>query len=177
MPPLHLDLRLTKMSQCSGMHVAYSAAMLGGRIDRGAWARAVRELLVRFDPGPRGDGNKSAFARRVGVTTRTIERWIAETNDVRFENVRSIIDALGLTPLEASELLAGLGIHLGDPPAPQDPRTDPVIQEILNDPTLSDDDREELVRMQVERIEQDLARRRADFEILRRRLRQDPDAS
>jgi hypothetical protein len=62
-PYFKLDQRLTRMSQCSDTHVAYSPDMLFGRIDRGAWAREIDALIDRFD-----HGNKSAFARRIGRT-------------------------------------------------------------------------------------------------------------
>lgn len=159
-----LDLRVTRMSSCGGMHVAYSAAMPGGRIDRGAWARAVQRLILRFDPGPRGDGNKSAFARRIGMTTRTIERWIGQVHEVKIETVRSVIDALHLSPQESAELLAEIGFHLATRPQRPDPREDPVIRQILDDPRWSEEERTELVQSQLDRIEADALRRQDEYD-------------
>lgn len=166
MPNLTLDQRLTRMSQCRGMHVAYSVAMPAGRIDRDAWALAVQELTVRFDPGPRGDGNKSAFARRVGVTTKTMERWAKRETDVKIETVRALIDALKLNPQEGGELLARIGFHIGvvQPPVPVDPRQDRVVQLILDDRRLTEDERTALVRRELDRIRREQDARQADYE-------------
>lgn len=159
------------------MHVAYSAAMPGGRIDRGVWAREVQRLIVRFDPGPRGDGNKSAFARRIGFTTRTIERWISQSNEVKIETVRSVIDALHLNPQESAELLAEIGFHLAARPEFPMPREDPVILLILADPQWTDDQREELVQAQLDRIEADTVRRQEEYDRILRLRQGHRDAS
>lgn len=148
------------------MHVAYSAAMPGGRIDRSAWARVVQRLIVRFDPGPGGKGNKSAFARRIGMTTKTIERWISQSHEVKIETVRSVIDALHLNPQESAELLAEIGFHLGARPGYPDPREDPVIRQIMGNPRLTEDQRADLVKVQLDQIEADVKRRQAEYDRL-----------
>lgn len=178
MPPLTLGERFASMSQCRGTHVAYSPAMPVGRIDRDAWAREVQALVVRFDPGPRGDGNKSAFARRVGVTTRTMERWARRETDVKVETVRSVVDALQLTPHEVGELLARIGFHLGaiQPPAVVDPSEDPVIRMILDDPQWSENERTALVKRELDRIDRERLARIADYEWYLRQRREEPGA-
>jgi len=162
-----LDLRVTRMSSCGGMHVAYSAGMAGGRIDREAWAGVVQRLMVQFDPGPRGDGNKSAFARRLGRPTRTVERWINRQVDVKIETVYSVVDTLDLGPQGSAEVLAEIGIHVSAPIS-QDPRDDPIIREILADPRWTEAQRTQLVQAQLDRIEADRERRRAEYEQLQR---------
>jgi hypothetical protein len=165
-PPLALDQRLTRMSQNCRTHVAYSLAMLGGKIDRGAWAREVDALVVRFDPGPRGDGNRSAFARRIGMTRQTLTRWATRATDISPESARQVLDKLSLPQREQIELLTRVGYLIDGMPEPPDPRKDPVIAAIMADPTWTDDQRAELVQVQLDRIEADLARRRAEYEQL-----------
>ncbi|TWG21017.1 hypothetical protein FHX34_103546 [Actinoplanes teichomyceticus] len=152
------------MPQCRGTHVTYSLAMPMGPIDREAWAREVQQLIVRFDPGPKGTGNKSAFARRVKVTTRTIERWIAQENDVKVETVRALLTALNLSRQESVELLGRIGFHLGGSPVMPDPDSDPVIQRIKADPAWNDEQRKDLIEAQVERIKDDTRRRMEEYE-------------
>lgn len=157
------------MSQCSGMHVAYSPAMLAGRIDRDAWAREIDALIVRFDPGPRGEGNKSAFARRIGMTRKTLERWAARATDISPDSVRAVSEQLQLTQQEQIDLLTRVG-YLTDgmpvPPTYPDPREDVVIRRIMADQRLTEDQRAELVQVQIDLIEQDVKRRQAEYERL-----------
>jgi transcriptional regulator with XRE-family HTH domain len=166
MPPLTLDQRLTRMSQCRGMHVPYSAAMPAGRIDRDAWALAVQELIARFDPGPKGEGNKSAFARRVGVTTKTLERWAQRKTEVKIETVRSVVEALSLDPRESADLLTRIGFRFGviAPPVPVEPEQDPVVRMILDDPQWTEAERAALLKRELQRIKREQADRIADYE-------------
>src|SRR6185436_18520115 len=110
-PPLALDQRLTRMSRSRGTHVAYHLAMSGGRIDRDAWAREVDALAERFDPAPSGGSNKSAFARRIGRTRKTLERWAARSTDVSHDSVSAVLEALNLPPKESSEILQRVGAY------------------------------------------------------------------
>jgi hypothetical protein len=146
------------------MHVTYSSAMPMGPIDRSAWAQEVQQLIVRFDPGPRGEGNKSAFARRVKVTTRTIERWIGQKNDVKVETVRAVLEALDLGQQESMDLLGRIGWHFTGPIGSPDIDNDPVIQRIKADPKWTDDQRKHLIEVQVERIKDDMRRRLEEYE-------------
>lgn len=146
------------------MHVGYSLGMPGGRIDREAWAHELTDLIARFDPGPRGDGNKSAFSRRIGLTTRTIDRWLSCQVDVSSDSVRAVAEALCLPARERAELLAKIGFFITTMPAAPDPREDPIIREILDDPSWTEEERALLVARQLERIEADLRRRREEYE-------------
>jgi len=99
------------MSRSRGTHVAYHLAMSGGRIDRDAWAREVDALAERFDPAPSGGSNKSAFARRIGRTRKTLERWAARSTDVSHDSVSAVLEALNLPPKESSEILQRVGAY------------------------------------------------------------------
>lgn len=172
-PYFTLDERLTRMSHCRDTHVAYSPDMLGGRIDREAWAREIDALIVRFDPGPDGSGNKSAFARRIGLVRQTVIRWLRQETDISPESVRQVLDSLHLSRDEQAGLLTRVGYltAAGEFPAPpvvQDPRDDPVIVQILADKTLTEQQQVELVQIQLDRIEADLVRRREEYLRLRR---------
>lgn len=143
--------------------------MLAGRIDRDAWAREIDALVIRFDPGPRGEGNKSAFARRIGMTRRTLERWAARSTDISPDSVRAVAESLNLSQQEQIELLTRIGYLTGtmpDPPVYPDPREDPVIQHILADTRLTEAQRTELVKVQLQLIEEDVRRRRAEYDRL-----------
>jgi hypothetical protein len=145
--------------------------MLGGQIDRDAWAEEVDALVKRFDPGPRGEGNKSAFARRIGMTTKTLERWAARATDISPDSVRKILDGLQLSHDEQAELLTRVGYYvtgMPEPPAVPDPRDDPVVQRILADRSLTEEQRVELVQIQLDRIKADLDRRTDEYLRLRR---------
>jgi hypothetical protein len=169
-PHLTLDQRLTRMSQCRGMHVAYSPGMLAGRIDREAWAREIDTLMLRFDPGTQGEGNKSAFARRIGMTRQTLKRWAACETDISPESVGQVLDRLDLSPEEQTDLLTRIGYFaptatLARPTYP-DPGEDPVIQQIMANPRITEDQRAELVKVQLDLIEADVQRRQAEYDRL-----------
>lgn len=171
MQALHLEERLTRMSLGRGMHVGYSLGMPTGRIDREAWADEVATLIRRFDPGPRDPGNKSAFARRIGLTTRTVDRWIAHQVDVSLDSVRAVADALDIGQDEQVQLLSRIGYFTTPdraltPPTYPDPRDDAVIRRIMADQRLTEEQRAELVQVQIDLIEQDVKRRQAEYERL-----------
>lgn len=44
--------------------------------------------------------SQEAFARRLGVSTKTINRWIHGTTEPRFRELVLLYDALGTTPFE-----------------------------------------------------------------------------
>lgn len=159
-----LSQRLTRMSHCSDTRVAYSPDMLGGRIDRDAWSREIDTLIDRFD-----HGNKSAFARRIGLTRQTVMRWLAQETDTSLESVRQVLDQLRLSQEEQGELLTRVGYlpvggSMPAPPSYPDPRDDPVIKRIMADSQLTDDERAEMVQVQVDLIEADMKRRQAEYE-------------
>lgn len=151
----------TATSVNPGMRVRYSADMAGRQIDRNAWASVVHDAIQRLDRG-----NKSAFARRVGLTTRTIDRWLGAAVDVSENSVRQIAEHTGQNPID---LLVTVGYYrpnelAGAAPAAVDPRKDPVIQLILADPTWTEEEKIVLVQRELDRIERERQQRLADYE-------------
>jgi hypothetical protein len=162
-PPLTFQ---TGASGFTVMRVRYSAAMTGRAIDRSAWASVVRDLVRDLD-----GGNKSAFARRVGYTTKTIDRWLAGAVDVSEGAIRQVAERCKRNPVE---LLVTIGYYRPDElalsaserPTYPDPREDPVIQKIMADPRLTEDQRADLVQVQLDLIEADVKRRQAEYDRL-----------
>jgi hypothetical protein len=75
------------------------------KVDREAWAHEVARLIQE-----EAKGNKSAFARMVGVASvKTIDRWLARSVDVSEESVRMVARQLNL-PI--ADLLVKVGLLL-----------------------------------------------------------------
>jgi hypothetical protein len=174
---ISLGERVTRVSPKPVTRVRYSLAMPGGRIDREAWARELAELIGRFDPGARWPGNKSAFSRRIEFTTRTIDRWLAQQTDVEPDSVRAVGDRLGMSEQQQVEMLTRIGyftnaavipdgIRIEEPEVP-DPYKDRVVRRILDDPTLTEEQRAALVQLQLDRMDADFKRRLEEYERLR----------
>nr|MDT0660805.1 helix-turn-helix transcriptional regulator [Micromonospora sp. DSM 115978] len=75
----------------------------GREIDRQAWADLVKSLI-----GTRARGNQTAFAELVGVTPRTITRWLNQDVRVRYGSVQAVAAAMGVSDLE---LMVQLGYY------------------------------------------------------------------
>lgn len=179
---ISLEERVTRMSRKPVTRVGYHLAMPSGRIDRDAWAKEVETLIARFDPGPRGLGNKSAFSRRIGYTTRTIDRWLARETDVDPDSVRNVAERLELSENEQMDLLTRIGYLTAPgvvpvPPAIPNPYDDDVVKEILADESLTETQRKELVRIQLKRIEADLKARQEEYRRLRKMFSGQEEAS
>lgn len=145
--------------------------MASGGIDREAWAKIVKSLRLAETKG-----KTAPFARKIGVDSRTVDRWVRCEVDVKEENVRAVARALNRSPVE---LLVQVGLYRVDelaPPALPNPYEDPIIREIMADPRWTEEQRADLVRAQLERIEADFIRRRAEYEQLLR-LRPGREAS
>jgi len=76
------------------------------------------------------------------------------------QSIRSIADALQVD-MQVALLAAG---NLVTAPPPVDPREDPVIRAILNNGRLTEAEKSAFVKRELDRIEQDQARRLADYE-------------
>jgi hypothetical protein len=76
------------------MNVPYSLSVSERKVNREAWAHEIARLIQEED-----GGNKSAFARRVGIGIRSVDRWLARTVNVSEESVRDVCRALNLPPL------------------------------------------------------------------------------
>ncbi|HEX6968737.1 MAG TPA: helix-turn-helix transcriptional regulator [Micromonosporaceae bacterium] len=97
-------------------------------VDREAWARLVAELI-----DTEAGGNTTQFAKLVGVTYKTVRRWILQETTVSEESIRGVADALHINP---GELLVRVGLYQPDeltPPAAPAPSAadDPALAEIL----------------------------------------------
>lgn len=104
------------------------AALVAGRVDREEWAKVLLQLIAE-----ESGGNKSAFARLIGSTYRTVLRWLNEEVDVTEAKVREIAQALNISPV-------GLLIRVGyyqqaeldraGPPTPEEIAADPALRVI-----------------------------------------------
>jgi hypothetical protein len=140
--------------------VGYDPGMGPRRIDRNAWATVIGGLVTT-----RARGNKSAFARQVGYTTRTIDRWLAAEVDVSESSVRQVAERMGRNPIE---LLVTVGYYRPDevgivPPPPPVIQEDPVIQLIQADPQWTPEERAGLMKREAELIAADVERRRQNY--------------
>lgn len=135
----------------------------GGDINRNAWAQLIAGLIQSETKG-----KKAPFARLIGVDARTLDRWLKREVNVSEASVRDVAKAVGRAPMDVLVQVGYYEVADIAPPTPTDPRQDPIIREILADPRLTEDERVQLVQMQLDRIEQDLARRRAEYEWLRK---------
>lgn len=160
-PALTLTMRATTPLG-SGAHARYSAVVAAdGSVDRDAWAKLVGELMARETRG-----KKLPFARKIGVDATTVSRWLRQEVAVKEESVRAVAAALDL---RAIDLLVQVGVYKPAdlaPPVYPDPREDPVIQHILTDPRLTEQQRVDLVKVQLDLIQQDVDRRRAEYDRL-----------
>jgi hypothetical protein len=92
----------------------YDQLVDSGMVDRGAWARVVRELLDQeaapaTEGGkPRIHGAKTRFAAKVGVAVRTVDSWLRSEVDVKEASVKAVAEAFGLN---AINLLIRVGFY------------------------------------------------------------------
>jgi hypothetical protein len=160
-PALSLTLRPTTPLG-SGTHARYALVVAGdGSINRDAWAKLVGELIQRETKG-----KKLPFARLIGVDPRTVDRWLHCEVVVKEESVRDVARAFSL---QAIDLLVQVGYYKAtdlSPPTYPDPHEDPVIKRIMADQRLDENQRAELVQVQLDLIEADVLRRQAEYERL-----------
>lgn len=125
-PPIALVLRSARRPVRPDMGVRYAVGVTARKIDRGAWARQVARLIEQ-----ESNGNKSRFAAQVGVTYKTINRWLNSEGDVKEENVREVARTLGIKP---RDLLVLVGYYdedeLRPPPATQGIGDDEAVRMI-----------------------------------------------
>jgi len=166
-PALSFTLRSTTPLG-SGAHARYSLVVAeDGSVNRDAWAQLIDELIQRETKG-----KKLPFARLIGSDPRTVDRWLRREVDVKEESVRAVARSLGL---QAIDLLVQVGYYKAadltptttrplTEPAYPDPRDDKVIQRIMADPNLTEEQRYELVQVQIALIEADVQRRMAEYD-------------
>lgn len=88
------------------MRVRYAQGVAARNVDRQAWANTIAQLIAQETKG-----NKTRFATLVGVSYKTVLRWLACESDVSEESVRQVARALGVTPVE---LLVRVGFYAAD---------------------------------------------------------------
>jgi transcriptional regulator with XRE-family HTH domain len=98
----------TRTSRYGDTHVVYPQGVSEPKVDREAWATVVARLI-----NEEAAGNKSAFARLIGVASvKTVDRWLARSVNVSEESVRQVARALRL-PVTDLLVLVGL-LHPDD---------------------------------------------------------------
>ncbi len=107
-------------------NVRYAGDMSARRINREAWAAEVQQLITEETAG-----NRSRFAVLVGMSYKTVGRWLDCSVDVSEDSVRQVARALGINALD---LLIRVGYYQ---PSDIQPAAPPVAAEVADDPALS----------------------------------------
>ena len=125
-PPITVRFRGPRILR-TDTHVRYGGEVAKRSVDREAWANVVAHLINQET-----SGNKSRFASLVGVTYKTVLRWINQQTDVSEESVVQVARAVGVKPME---LLVRVGFYdPADLTAAEQPPTvdnDPALDAIL----------------------------------------------
>lgn len=96
--------------------VRYGVCM-SGVVDRAEWAKFVDELL---DEDPKR--KKAPLSRRLGISERTLDRWLGKLNDVSEASVRQVAERTGRN---AMDLLIRVGVYRREEmPPPEVPTED-----------------------------------------------------
>lgn len=135
------------------MNVVYGVPVAAtAEVDRTAWA-ALIVALIDAEAG----GNQTRFAAKVGVTPRTITRWLEGQVAVRPQSVTEVARALGRSPVE---LLVRIGYLTSQEVAPAGTQPlDPLMQRWLAyiaDPDVPEESKEQfrqMLRLWVDQIE------------------------
>lgn len=101
-PPLTVRFRGPRLPRAD-THVRYGVGVGERTVDRDAWAQLVAQLINQ-----EAAGNNSAFAKLVGVTYKTVRRWLTKETDVSEESIRQVARALHIRP---AELLVRVGLY------------------------------------------------------------------
>lgn len=122
-------------------------------IDRTAWAALISALI-----SSEAAGNQTRFATKVGVTPRTVSRWLESEVAVRPQSVTEVARALGRSPVE---LLVRVGYLSPNEAAEQGPGPlDPLVirwLKVLADPNVPEETKHRLrerMRMDLEWLEE-----------------------
>ncbi|MGJ3223794.1 helix-turn-helix domain-containing protein [Micromonospora aurantiaca (nom. illeg.)] len=134
-------------------------------IDRHAWAQAVGQLVRT-----KARGNQTQFAALVGVTARTVYRWMNREAAVSEESVRAVARAVDINPME---LLVRIGYYTPDeaqaaemgfpaPVADEPPPDDEESIRMIRESDLPDDVKSDLIS-EIRRLQQQHVDERASF--------------
>lgn len=102
--------------------------------NRDAWAAAVAELMTEHTRG-----KKEPFARRLGINSRTVTRWLEREVDASEESVRLVARTFGVPPVD---LLLRVGyyeqadLHMSHRPGPEEVAGDPALK-VIEESALS----------------------------------------
>lgn len=125
------------------MYVRYPHDVSERKIDRDAWARIVAELIT-----DECAGNKSEFARLVGVGHKTVTRWLLGQVNVSEEKVRDVAHAFDRP---TREILVTIGYYSADELPGRD---------LTGEPELTEDDiDDEIARIEAEDFKPRVKRR------------------
>lgn len=124
-PPLVMTLRATPRLY-PDMRVRYSLPMAARDTDRAAWAAEVARLIHE-----EAAGNKSEFARLVGITYKTVNRWLSSQVDVDVASIFQIAEKLHRNPVPMLVKVGHLSSEYAPQPAAEPTDGDPVIDAIL----------------------------------------------
>lgn len=139
-----------------GVHATYPLVVASSErsIDRAAWADVIRELMTSHTRG-----KKEPFARRLGINSRSVSRWLDQEVDVSEESVRLVARTFDVTPVQ---LLVRVGYYQhGELRQPHlygvdDPDADPalkVIEDSEQPDHVKDRMRERLYELRRQRTE------------------------
>lgn len=124
-PPITLAFRGHRLVH-RDLHVRYDAGVGERSVDRKAWAAVISQLVTE-ETG----GNRSRFAALVGVTYKTVTRWLKGETDVSEESVRQVARAVHVPP---AELLVRVGYYKPEELAQSQPvetEDDPAMRVIM----------------------------------------------
>ena len=122
------------LSVTPDIHVQYPDGMPGPvrAVDREAWAAEVARLIR-----DEADGNKSEFARMVGLkTVKTVDRWLAGTVAVSPASVAAVARALRLSSLDLYRTVGLLPEAEDLPPVAGRDRQDAQARRIIEEANI-----------------------------------------
>lgn len=137
----------------------YDQLVAGGVVDRGEWARVVRELLDQeAAPAKEGGklrthGAKTRFAAKVGIAVRTCDSWLRSEVDVKEASVKAVAEAYGLN---AINLLIRVGFYTREeiPPGLTNEQIDEEQRAVLELDDV-DDQQKAMILQALEEMRQD----------------------
>lgn len=114
---------LTPLRRDTNVHYAGDVSVR--KINREAWAAEIKRLILE-----EAAGNRSRFAALIGVSYKTVGRWLDCTVDVSEDSVRQVARELRIN---AMDLLVRVGYYQ---PSDIQPTAAPTPAEIEADPAL-----------------------------------------
>lgn len=117
--------------------------MATGVVDREKWAGIIRALWREVTPDGKNP-KKAPFARLLGVDPTTVDNWLDRAVDVKEASVRQVADRTGRN---AMEWLIEVGYYsVAQMPRFPDDVIDDEQRYVLDDPSIDDDQKAEILR-------------------------------